>query len=224
MACRDLFSRYDAHVTFCVSHLHNATDEQLDALLELQSDGHEIAFHTRTHPRLGPYLERHGLARWVAEEVDRGIDEHRRAGFAARSFAYPHHVATPDTRKEIVKRFHISRMTRPYWQDRGQLQQRVYRNTPPNGEVETLGSIDLRHKRHQGPESLCAMLDAVASLSGTGVFTGHDLRDRESGAGFYSTFSDLEFILAESHRRSLRFLTLSECADLPVGGDGCKSD
>ncbi|MXU64805.1 polysaccharide deacetylase family protein [Oceanomicrobium pacificus] len=209
LAARPLFDRFDARVTFCVTMLHMATEAQLDGLHQLQNDGHEIALHSRTHPRLRPYLERHGIEHWLAEEVDAGIREHRAAGFPATSFACPYHASTHDTRRALGTRFEIVRTKGPRGLTADRLPRRVYRQTGRHRMVHNIGSVDFRHVGQGGTGWFATILDSIADGGGVGIFTGHDIRLRNDGPGRYATLEDLERALAMIRRRGLKFHTLT---------------
>lgn len=126
-AAREIFDHWGARVTFCVSHLHTATDEQIAGLQSLQADGHEIGFHSRTHPRLTPYLERHGVEHWLEHEIDAGIAEHRALGFPATSFASPFHAYTRETLIGTGSRFEVVRAAGPGRLSEERLPGRIWR-------------------------------------------------------------------------------------------------
>lgn len=207
-AALPVFAEFGARVTFCVSGLHKATPEQLDGLHRLQDAGHEIACHSRTHPRLRPYLRKHGLDRWVAEELDRCIEDHRAAGFPAQSFACPFHAFSPKTLKACADRFRVTRAAGPRSVREATRAERIY--TAPTPRVDNLGFCDFRHKAFPGWEWQGALLDMVAERQGTAAFAGHVIREEESGPGLYSTHEDLRRFLGEAVERGVGFVTLGE--------------
>lgn len=214
-AALPLFAEFDAKVTFCISHLHEASAAQIDGLHRLQEVGHEIGFHTRTHPKLGPYLNRHGVAEWLADEVDRGVAEHRAAGFAATSFAAPFHATTPESRAGLGQRFAIVRAGGFRGAARD-LSARIYRRPGPDRAVDNIGSVDFQHPAQGGWAHLDIQLDAIAAAGGVGVFTGHDIRARKDGRGFYSSQRQMRRLLNAVASRGLAFHTLSGFAAVAV--------
>lgn len=208
LAARPVFDAFNARVTFCVSHLHMATDAQINGLHTLQSDGHEIAFHTRTHPRLKPYLDEHGLDHWLTHEIDQGIAEHHTAGFPAKTFAAPFHATTPDTRAALATRFTVVRAAGPRGATVENLTDRIYDKPGPDNAVDNIGFCDVQHRAFPGWDWQARLLDTIADTGGTGVFTGHDIRRGRGGPGFYSTHRQL--------RRSLRMATARGLAITPL--------
>ncbi len=203
VTARAVFAEHNARVTFCVSHLHEATPEQIDGLHLLQSDGHEIACHTRTHPKLKPYLAAHGLDHWLEHEVDRAIAEHREAGFPARSFACPFHASTPATRTALASRFEVIRSAGPRSLDQTNPASRIYLKIPASRCLDTLGFADMQHKAFPGWRQQHRLLDLIAKTGGLAVFTGHDIRDRKSGPGFYSSQAQIGRLLKAAATRGI---------------------
>ncbi|MEO1139359.1 MAG: polysaccharide deacetylase family protein [Pseudomonadota bacterium] len=203
VAARPIFDDYDARVTFCISHLHTATPAQIDGLQLLQSDGHEIACHTRTHPKLRPYLETHGLGHWLKHEIDADIAEHRALGFPARSFACPFHASTPETRTALATRFEVIRAAGPRCLDRANPSTRIYKEIPASRCLDNLGFADIQHRAFPGWTRQHSLLDLIADTDGTAVFTGHDIRARKSGPGFYSTYRQLRRLLDAATTRNI---------------------
>lgn len=210
LAARPLFDEFGARVTFCVCCLHEATDDQIAGLRTLQADGHEIAYHTRTHPRLIPYMERFGLEQWLAEEIDRGVAEHRALGFPARSFASPFHRSTPKSREATAGRFAVTRALGPRSARKRNLRGRVYGPLGPDKTVDCIGFCDFRAPAFRGWKWQMGLLDLIAEEGGTGVFAGHDIRAEMGNSKFYSTPDDLRRFLTAVKERGLGFRTLAE--------------
>ena len=212
LAARPLFAEYRACVTFCVSHIHTASADQIAGLRQLQEDGHEIAFHSRTHPKLHRYLKNRGLDHWLAHEIDDGISEHRALGFPATSFASPFHQSTPETRAACAKRFDVIRASGPRGVTAKTIYSRIYIAPGPNNAVDNLGFADFQHRAFPGWDWQISLLDAIATQGGTGVFTGHDIRPDDTGTGYYSTHGQLRRFLDAASKRGIGFTTLSGIA------------
>ena len=216
-AALSIFESHQARATFCVTQLHSATADQIEGLRALQLHGHEIGFHSRTHPRLLPYLRQCGLENWLAKEIDAGVEEHRAAGFPATSFASPFHASTWETRRETGKRFEVIRAKGPHGMTADQLVRRIYKSPGRNSSVNNIGSIDFRHSSQGGWEWMQTILDALVKHRGVGIFTGHDIRNEATREGRYSTHSDMERLLGEIRDRGLRFYTLTNFARISAG-------
>ncbi|WML51604.1 DUF2334 domain-containing protein [Neobacillus sp. PS3-12] len=103
---KQLFGFYDVKVTFNINAFHHFenqrehSQEEIDMLLELQSDGHEIAHHGYRHKKADSYLEAYGLRKWVEDEIEslfRWMNKQKHSITNERfkksvSFAFPHFV------------------------------------------------------------------------------------------------------------------------------------
>lgn len=211
---RAVFDAHDARATFCVCMLHTATPKQVAGLRTLQSDGHEIGYHSRTHPRLQPYLRRHGIERWLAEEIDAGVAEHRALGFPATSFASPFHASTQDTRRETGRRFKVVRVKGPRGVTSERLGARVFRAPARNNVVHNIGSVDFQNGLADSWDWLDEVLEAIKSGNGVGVFTGHNIRAVDHGHGRYSTHDQIDRLLGAIKAKNMKFYTLTEFANM----------
>lgn len=72
---KDLFKHYNVKVTFNIDAFHHfdgqreLTQEEIDMLLELQADGHEIAHHSYRHKRAVEYANEFGIEKWLEDEI-----------------------------------------------------------------------------------------------------------------------------------------------------------
>jgi hypothetical protein len=93
---RPLFQQYDARVTFFISRYAGVSDEWRAMVAELAADGHDIAAHSVQHLRAPSYVEDHGLAAYVRDEVLPSIQVLRDDGHVVTSFAYPFGARTAE--------------------------------------------------------------------------------------------------------------------------------
>lgn len=212
VAARPVLDEFGARVTFCVSHIHTADEAQIAGLRMLQDDGHEIAFHSRTHPRLVTYLAEYGLDGWLENEIDRGIYEHRALGFPATSFASPFHSSTAQTRVECARRFLVTRASGPLGARPESFEDRIYTNPKPDRSVDCVGFCDMQLGVFPGWEYQRILLDTIAEEGGTGVFAGHDIRENRDGKGYYSTWRQLRKLMGMAAERGIGYRTLSQIA------------
>jgi peptidoglycan/xylan/chitin deacetylase (PgdA/CDA1 family) len=112
---RPLFDRYGAKVTFFVSRYHRLGPELRDQLRALAMDGHEIAAHSVNHVRAPEFVEDHGLARYLAEEVVPSIEILRDEGYEVSAFAYPYGARTSETDRAILEHVPILRAVSFSW-------------------------------------------------------------------------------------------------------------
>lgn len=121
---KDLFGFYDVSVTFNINAIHHFegkrehTQKEIDMLIELQSNGHEIAHHGFNHRKATEYSNEFGSYRWIEDEIESllnwmGKQSHSttKEGFKKPvSFAFPHFVHNDDNISELIpKYFKIAR-------------------------------------------------------------------------------------------------------------------
>jgi peptidoglycan/xylan/chitin deacetylase (PgdA/CDA1 family) len=105
-AARDLFKKYDAHVTFFVSEFANRNESQINKLKQLQSDGHEIAFHGTQHRNAADYLKNHSVNEYINDEIIPGVNMMRKQGLNPVDFSYPYGVRN-DSLTEPLKSYFL---------------------------------------------------------------------------------------------------------------------
>lgn len=72
---KEIFGYYDVKVTFNINGHHHFegqrehTQSEIDKLLELQSNGHEIAHHGFKHRNAAKYSDEVGMSRWLEDEI-----------------------------------------------------------------------------------------------------------------------------------------------------------
>ncbi len=85
----DLLDKYDAKVTFFVTHWDKLDSEQIRKLKVLQNAGHEIGCHGLTHKSLNDYeSSTKGLVDYMKEEIFPAINIMVDNGFMPLNFAY----------------------------------------------------------------------------------------------------------------------------------------
>ncbi|MEH7130441.1 polysaccharide deacetylase family protein [Neobacillus drentensis] len=73
---KELFGHYDVKATFNINAFHHFegqrehSQEEIDLLLELQANGHEIAHHGYKHQNAKNYSHEKGLSKWVEDEIE----------------------------------------------------------------------------------------------------------------------------------------------------------
>jgi peptidoglycan/xylan/chitin deacetylase (PgdA/CDA1 family) len=72
---KELFGYYDVKVTFNINAFHHFEErrehsqEEIDRLIELQSNGHEIAHHGYRHQKAVKYSNENGVGKWIEEDI-----------------------------------------------------------------------------------------------------------------------------------------------------------
>jgi peptidoglycan/xylan/chitin deacetylase (PgdA/CDA1 family) len=116
---KDIFGYYDVKVTFNINAIHHFegkrehTQKEIDMLIELQSNGHEIAHHGFKHRKATEYSIEFGTARWLEDEVvsllkwmDNQSHSKTKEGFKKPvSFAFPHFVYNEENILALIPRY-----------------------------------------------------------------------------------------------------------------------
>jgi peptidoglycan/xylan/chitin deacetylase (PgdA/CDA1 family) len=84
-----LLDSLNIKATFYISHYHRYTEDQKAKLKEIAARGHEIAFHTATHPDLVKEVKKKGMAVVMREEIEKDLHLMKHDGFEVCNFAYP---------------------------------------------------------------------------------------------------------------------------------------
>jgi peptidoglycan/xylan/chitin deacetylase (PgdA/CDA1 family) len=109
LALRPLLQDHGARVTFFVTRYHTFSAAQLAGLEVLAADGHDVEPHSVGHFRAPAYVESHGLAAYLRDEVDPSIAALRRDGYEVHAFAYPYGARTGELDDAIAERVPVLR-------------------------------------------------------------------------------------------------------------------
>ncbi|MEH7225927.1 polysaccharide deacetylase family protein [Bacillus sp. JJ1566] len=116
---KDLFRFYDVNVTFNIDAFHHyenrreITQKEIDMLIELQSDGHEIAHHGFKHEKAVEYSEQKGVETWLKDEIERMFEwleyqSHSKTGEKFKkpvTFAFPSFSYNDQTISELIPKY-----------------------------------------------------------------------------------------------------------------------
>ncbi len=114
-AIRPILQSHGAHATFFVSNFANLDQTEINELLTLQADGNEIAFHGYNHEDQIEYLQTHTLDDYMNNEIIKGINLMKSAGFNPVDFAYPYGSDDPRTTAALEAYFLHMRDTYYDW-------------------------------------------------------------------------------------------------------------
>jgi hypothetical protein len=109
LALRPLLQDHGARVTFFVTRYHRFAEAQLAGLKLLAADGHAIEPHSVGHLRAPEYVESHGLAAYLRDEVDPAIEALRDDGHEVHAFAYPFGARTGEIDEALARRVPVLR-------------------------------------------------------------------------------------------------------------------
>lgn len=101
-ASEEVLARYGAHVTLYVARYPTMSPKALAELQELAAEGHDVETHSISHQRGPGYVEDHGLAAYIDDEVLASIDLLQQDGFDIVSYAYPFGTRTDEIDRAIL--------------------------------------------------------------------------------------------------------------------------
>ncbi len=111
----ELYAQYGARLTFFIAYFDNLSPGQRAALHELAARGHAIEAHSIDHLRAPLYVEQHGLAAYIADEVAPSIDLLRADGFDVTTFAYPYGARTAEIDSAVLEHVPLVRSVSFTW-------------------------------------------------------------------------------------------------------------
>ena len=115
---RGLFDEYGAKITFNVSRWYMKTDEQRAELRQMFEEGHDVEPHSVNHLHAPEYVQKHGLAAYMANEMRPSIEGLLEAGYPPPMiYPYPFGLDSVELNDAILKfvpRVRVSPAACPY--------------------------------------------------------------------------------------------------------------
>jgi peptidoglycan/xylan/chitin deacetylase (PgdA/CDA1 family) len=116
---KELFGYYDVKATFNINAFHHFegqrkhTQEEIDMLLDLQANGHEIAHHGYKHQNAKSYSAENGLSSWLEDEIkplftwmeNQSHSKTKEKFKKPVTYAFPYSHYNEDNIKELVPRY-----------------------------------------------------------------------------------------------------------------------
>ncbi len=100
----DVFDKYNIKASFFITRPHKLSPQQIEGLLNLKSQGHEIGCHSLTHKNPLEYI--HSPKLYFTEEVEPAIKILKSFGIdTIQSYAYPFGNALPANNILLTKQF-----------------------------------------------------------------------------------------------------------------------
>ncbi|SOC38444.1 polysaccharide deacetylase family protein [Ureibacillus acetophenoni] len=223
---KELFGYYDVRATFNINGVHlfednrNHTQEEIDALLDLQRNGHEIVHQGFLHINSVEHSEKHGIDNWVNTEIIPLIEWmekqcHSKTGEKFKipvSFAFPYSYYNDDLISAIVPKY--------FKNARGNIQGN---NLTPFNHTGFIPSIGIDRNSGIAMEHIKEVI-SIAKQNGLNiVFMCHSILPDElewsdvgwgkesEQAGEYRISPDmLKEIIHEARKMDMEFYTLAE--------------
>jgi len=114
--------------TFFLSQIHEYTNDEINMLIELKNDGHELGYHGTHHINANDYLQNHTVQNYLDYEIFPDLDICDSIFGYPTSFAYPYGVRNNSLDSALSNYFQILRST-------------AYGNLAPNNNIKELDKI-----------------------------------------------------------------------------------
>lgn len=195
-----LFDSFKVKATFYVSNYPKLTEKDKWMLHQLQDHGHEIAYHSLTHPDFVKYLKKHPPAQLLSEEIDKGMALMNADGFYPKTFAYPYGSHNNQTDQLLLKRFKSLRALNGS-PDRS----KSFTATSDNTMLYSIG-LDLSSGKSM--DELLNLISLAQQNSNCLVLLGHHIN--QPATKMQVPYERLKKIITTVHERKMKFYTVSE--------------
>lgn len=206
----DLFDKYNAKVTFCISNFNKLDSTEIRMLHYIKSRGHAIANHSLSHTNPLTYIENNGIKEYLRREVDSSFAILKKSGFTTNCYAIPFGEGSSELTDSLLTRYNLVRGAidnplRWYMQNRRTLDvfDDIYIFTPIQRYTESMG-IDINYRntislikpglKRCKSDSLCIVLYA------------HRINESDSNYSVSNKF--LDSLLKEINALNLQYKTL----------------
>lgn len=195
--------RYDWKGTFFVCKINTLKYYQIQKLLQLQKEGHEIAGHGFHHYNAADYTRIHTTTEYIDQEINPMLDLMNFYGLKVTSFAYPYGGRTSALDFALLKKFKIIR-GRAFCEEVA-IKQGCYFN---HSKLVFSFSIDDTHNHFNIPH-LLSLLDYAKKNNKILILNSH--KTVKNVTTDYETKNEtLEFVCKYIKRHNMKFYTLSE--------------
>ena len=206
-ATNQKLKKYSWKGTFFVYRINTLNQSEIEKLLEMQKEGHEIAGHTCTHVNAVLFLTNHSIDEYLNQEIDPMLRLMRFYGLDVSSFAYPYGGRSKKLDAALLEKFTIIR-GRAFCEEVANKQGCYYNNA----KVVFSFSIDETHNHFDIPH-LFKLLEYARKNNKILILNSHKTVDKVSG-DYQTKNTTLEYICKYVKNNSLNFYTLSDLEKL----------
>lgn len=100
-----LLDSLNIKATFYISHYHKFNQQKKAWLKDIELHGHEIAFHTSSHPDLPKEVAKNGMAQTEVKEINKDLELMKNDGYNITNFAYPFGSYTSQLNNCLLRKF-----------------------------------------------------------------------------------------------------------------------
>jgi peptidoglycan/xylan/chitin deacetylase (PgdA/CDA1 family) len=194
---------YSWKATFCVSKINTLDTSEIDKLLKLQKEGHEIAGHSFSHLDAKKFVTQNGIREYINTEIDPMLRLMNFYSLKVTSFAYPFGFRNTTLDAGLSNKFKILRGTTYGAEDP------FYQNCYFNNTQLVFGiGIDTNHPKFSIPY-LIKLLDYAKRKQKILILFGHK-PVKNVTADYQTKIETLNLICSYVKRNNMIFYTLSD--------------
>jgi len=206
-ATNQKLKKYGWKGTFFVCRINTLDQSEIEKLLEMQKEGHEIAGHTYNHVNAVDYLRVNTLSEYMNKEIDPMLHLMQFYGLNVSTFAYPYGGRTKKLDAALLKKFKFIR-GRAFCEHVANKQGCYYENS----NLVFSFSIDDTHNHFNIPH-LRDLLEYAKKNNKILILNSHKTVDKVSG-DYQTKNATLEYICKYIKSNDMNFYTLSDLEKL----------
>ena len=199
--------KYGWKGTFFVCRINTLDQSEIEKLLELQKQGHEIAAHGLNHLNAADYTRVYTINEYMNQEINPMLDLMDFYGLKVTSFAYPYGGRTKKLDAALLKKFKTIR-GRAFYEKEASKQGCYFNHL----RLLFSFSIDDTYHRFTIPH-LQKLLDYAKKNNKILILNSHKTVDRVSG-DYQTKNATLEYICKYIKTNNMNFYTLSDLEKL----------
>jgi peptidoglycan-N-acetylglucosamine deacetylase len=198
-----LFDSLGITATFYVSNYARMSKEQVHKLHEIENKGHEIAFHSATHPNLEKLVQQKGIDYTVETEIVQGLAKMKEDGFTPISFAYPYGRNTQELHNRLYPFFTSLRIV-------GNKNNYTRCLVPKQASGQVFYGCPIDQNSFIKDQQIKALIRNAAEKKLCAVLYGHEIGN--NSYAYSLPLNRLYMIAAEARQNNVQFITVKELA------------
>lgn len=202
-ATNQKLKQYGWKGTFFVCRINTLNRSEIEKLLEMQKEGHEIAGHTYNHINAVDYLRVNTIGEYMNQEINPMLDLMQFYGLNVSTFAYPYGERNKKLDTALLKKFKIIR-GRAYCEEVAKKQGCYYNNS----NLVFSFSIDDTHNHFNIPH-LLNLLEYAKKNNKILILNSHKTVDKVSG-DYQTKNATLDYICKYIKSNNMNFYSLSD--------------
>lgn len=187
--------------TFYVSSYHSFNTQKKRWLKEIEQHGHEIAYHTATHPDLAKKVAKNGMAQTEADEIKSDLELMRADGYTITNFAYPFGSHTAQLDNCLLRTFKSVRALSN--------QQNYYKSlVKERGDWKILYGANVDNNSRLKDDGIVSLMEAAREHNDCLVMVAHQINN--SNIKLQISLERLQLISKFVRENHLKFVTVNQ--------------